>query len=77
MEKGQKVLVRPQAYPMAVWPGVIVKAAKRPGFFKVKYCSYGVFFCEQFAGPRLEAIEDFGDFYGPKLVEILEEALGV
>jgi hypothetical protein len=75
MEKGQRVLVRPQALPASVFPGKVVAAGRRAGFFKVMYYSYGVFFSEVFAAERLEAIDDFGAFYQPAVVAILEQHL--
>lgn len=75
MEKGQRVLFRPAAYPMAVHPAKVIGKGRREGFVKVRYCAWGVFYNEIVAVGRLEALADFGQFYGPAVVEVLEREL--
>lgn len=72
--KGQRVLVRPAMFPMAVCPGKIISKGRRPGFYKVRYY-YAGFYNQQFFAERLEAIDDFGAFYQADVVDILEKEL--
>lgn len=56
LPKGQRVKVRPQAYPMEQWPGVVVGG--RGKFRRVRYDCHGVEYVENFYLLRLEGVFD-------------------
>ncbi len=72
--KGQRVLVRPAAFPMVCAPGKIVGPGRKPGFPKVRYY-HAAFYNEVFAEMRLEPVDDFAKFYHPDIVDFLERNL--
>lgn len=54
MKKGDKVMVAPAMLPNERFPGVILRAGRRPGVWRVRYESYGAFYNQEFYEARLE-----------------------
>lgn len=55
MKKGDKVIIRPKAYPGQEWRGVILRAAKWGGF-SVQYEAWGVRNKQVFGPSELEVV---------------------
>lgn len=54
MEKGSKVWVSPASFPMHEFPGVIIRAGRRPGIWRVRYESFGASYTQEFFEIRLK-----------------------
>ena len=53
MQKGSLVTVSPAELPNERFPGVIVRAGRRPGIWRVKYESFGATYTQEFYESRL------------------------
>jgi len=75
IDAGDRVLVRAKDTPYFVTPGKVVRAANRPGSFRVRFIDHGVVRSGDVPVGRLEKIEGFDLFYQQGVVAILEEHL--